>query len=57
MEQEEKMNREDAEKHWEYTEKIILETLKITKICYIEAMIHGAKHERDYWEKIINKKD
>ena len=43
------MSKEDAEKHWEYTANLI-------KLCgqtpterehylYVEAMLHGAKHE------------
>ncbi len=39
--------RELAEKHWEYTEKIILELLILTKYLYIEAMKHGVRHGRE----------
>jgi hypothetical protein len=38
------MNREQAEKHWQYTESIILLMLKLCHFLYVEAMIHGAKH-------------
>ncbi len=40
------MNREDAENHWEYTEDLIKKMLEITHYLYVEAMIHGGKHER-----------
>lgn len=39
------MDREESEKHWEYTEKILLMMIEMCKVLYIEAMIHGAKHE------------
>lgn len=37
------MNREDAEAHWRYTEKIILAMLEVCHVSYVEGMIHGAK--------------
>jgi len=36
--------RELAEKHWKYTEQIILHQLELTHYLYVEAMIHGIKH-------------
>ena len=39
------MNKIEAEKHWEYTEKVILKMLELTHLLYVEAMIHGVKHE------------
>jgi len=44
------MNKEEAEKHWQYTEKIILHMLELTHYLYVEAMIHGAGHEREHEE-------
>jgi hypothetical protein len=45
------MDRDNAEKHWEYTEQIIRlqfeAQLKLTHFLYVEAMVHGAKHEKD----------
>lgn len=41
------MDRETAEQHWEYTNKIIQEMLKVMHITYVEAMLHGAKHEKE----------
>ena len=38
------MNRENAEKHWQYTERIILLMVELTHYLYVEAMIHGDKH-------------
>lgn len=38
------MNREDAEAHWRYTRKIIDVLVELAHVCYVEAMIHGAKH-------------
>ena len=38
--------RELAEAHWKYTEKIILLMLELVKFAYIEAMIHGNKHDK-----------
>ena len=38
------MDREEAEKHWKYTEGVILLMLELTHYLYVEAMIHGAKH-------------
>jgi hypothetical protein len=56
------MNNEEArnlaESHWEYTGKVIaltkgididdIESLELMKFLYVEAMIHGVKHERDF---------
>lgn len=36
-----------AEAHWKYTEKIILLMLELMKFAYIEAMVHGLKHNKD----------
>jgi hypothetical protein len=45
------MNREEAEKHWEYTAKIIELSghvpSELEHFLYVEAMLHGAKHERE----------
>ena len=44
-----KMDKEAAEKHWKYTEKIIRLVfefmIKLTHYLYVEAMLHGAKHK------------
>ena len=39
------MNREDAEAHWEYNKKIIDALVETMHVLYVEAMLHGAKHE------------
>ena len=44
------MNRDEAEAHWKYTEQIILKMLDLDHLTYVEAMIHGAKHEREVVE-------
>ena len=44
------VNRDEAEAHWEYTEQIILKMLDLVHLTYVEAMIHGAKHEREVVE-------
>lgn len=36
--------RAEAEAHWKYTEKIILDMLKLTHTAYVEAFVHGVKH-------------
>jgi hypothetical protein len=41
------MSRERAEKHWEYTLKIIQFMLQLCHILYVEAMVHGAKHQKE----------
>lgn len=45
------MDKERAERHWEYTESIIRLMfelmLKLTHLAYVAGMLHGAKHERD----------
>jgi len=41
------MNKETAEKHWEYTEKIIQKMVDVMHQLYVEALIHGAKHGRE----------
>jgi hypothetical protein len=40
-------DRELAELHWIYTEKIILKMLETMKTAYIESMVHGIKHGRE----------
>ena len=39
-----RLNREDAEAHWRYTEKIIMAMLEVVHVAYVESMIHGDKH-------------
>ena len=43
------MNREIAEKHWEYTAALLKlaghEVTELEHFLYVEAMIHGAKHQ------------
>ena len=43
------MNREIAEKHWLYTAEIMKlsghEPTELEHFLYVEAMLHGAKHE------------
>ena len=41
------MKREAAEKHWEYTEGLILLMLEMMHYLYVEAMVHGAKHNEE----------
>ena len=45
------MNRKEAEEHWKYTEGIILKVfeamLEVVHYTYVEALLHGAKHERE----------
>ena len=41
------MTKDEAELHWIYTEKILLKMIEMCHICYVEAMIHGAKHEKE----------
>ena len=41
------MDRESAEAHWEYTEKLILLMLEVVHYAYVEAMIHGEKHKEE----------
>lgn len=41
------MDREQAEAHWEYTEQLLLLMMKIVHFAYVEAMVHGAKHDED----------
>ena len=36
--------RAEAEAHWEYTEKIIQDMLRLVRTAYIEAFMHGFKH-------------
>lgn len=40
------MDREQAEEHWEYTKQIILFMLELTHYLYVEAMLHGVKHQK-----------
>jgi len=37
-------DRELAEAHWKYTKKIIDKMLELVEVAYVEAMIHGLKH-------------
>ena len=41
------MNREEAEKHWAYTERLLVLMLELAHYLYVEAMIHGSKHEKE----------
>jgi hypothetical protein len=41
------MTREEAEKHWEYTYKVIQLVLQLCHLLYVEAMLHGAKHQKE----------
>ena len=45
------MNKEEAEKHWEYTEQIILIMMALAKYLYIQALIHNVKHEEQEGDK------
>lgn len=36
--------RAEAEVHWEYTEKIIQDMLRLVRTAYVEAFLHGYKH-------------
>lgn len=44
------MDRDNAEKHWQYTAKLLRlaghEPTELEHYLYIEAMLHGAKHEK-----------
>ncbi len=40
-------DRELAEKHWEYTEKVLLKRLELTHQLYVDAMVHGIKHGQE----------
>ena len=40
-------DRELAEAHWEYTEKVILKMLELSKQLYKDAFIHGIKRGRE----------
>ena len=37
-----------AEAHWEWLEKILLQQLEVQHRLFVDAMVHGIKHERDY---------
>lgn len=45
------MDKEQAEKHWEYTAQLLKlaghEPTELEHFLYVEAMIHGAKHEKE----------
>jgi hypothetical protein len=41
------MNREKAEAHWKFIEKVLLLMVDVMHFLYVEAMVHGAKHERE----------
>jgi len=43
--------RAEAEAHWEYTEKIIQDMLKLVHTVYVEVFIHGVIHGRKDVEK------
>ena len=43
--------RAHVEEHWEYTEKIILDMLKLVKTAYIESGIHQYSHGKEEAEK------
>ena len=45
------MNLEEAEKHWNYTEQILQLMLELCHYLYVQAMIHGAKHEAQKHEE------
>ena len=36
--------RAEAEAHWDYTDKIIQDMLRLVRTVYIEAFVHGFKH-------------
>ena len=38
------MTKEEAEKHWEYTQELLLKMIELCHFLYVEAMVHGAKH-------------
>lgn len=39
--------RADAEAHWGYTEKIILDMLRLVQTVYVEVFIHAHKHGKE----------
>lgn len=45
------MIKEEAEKHWLYTMKLLElaghQTTELEHFLYVEAMLHGAKHEQE----------
>jgi len=45
------MNRPEAEKHWLYTSELLKlaghQPTGIEHFLYVEAMLHGAKHEKE----------
>lgn len=41
------MDSEEAEAHWEYTEKVIQLMLVLCHYLYVEALIHGDKHNKE----------
>ncbi len=43
--------RAEAEAHWDYTEKIILDMLRLVRTVYVEVFIHGVRHGREDVEK------
>ncbi len=43
--------RADAEAHWEYTEKIILDMLRLVHTVYIEVYVHAHGHGKEDAEK------
>jgi len=46
--------REEAEKHWHYTEQILLQELEQKHYFYVEAMVHGYGHgyEKGYQQAV-----
>lgn len=43
--------RELAEEHWLWLESILGEQRRMEKKLFIDAFIHGVKHEKDYKER------
>ena len=41
------MNKETAEKHWEFIHGLIMVMLAVMHYLFVEALIHGAKHGRE----------
>ncbi|MBA7697051.1 hypothetical protein ES703_105709 [subsurface metagenome] len=39
--------RAEAEAHWEYTDKIIQDMIRLVKTVYIEVFIHAHKHGKE----------
>ena len=43
----EKTIEELSREHWEWLESILLEELRMKKKLFLDAFVHGAKHERE----------